>query len=47
MVCAKDGLPTWVCELMVAQHTVEAAIERIHGIVASLHFPIVPAKAAN
>ena len=27
VVCAADGLPTWVCELMVAKPTIDEAIQ--------------------
>ena len=42
--CVKDGLPTWICELMVSKPTVKEAIAFINSITASLDVPIVPAK---
>ena len=43
-VCVKDGLPTWICELMVSKPTVKEAIAFINSITASLDVPIVSAK---
>ena len=36
VVCASDGLPTWVCELMVAKPTVDEAIAFVKGIEAEI-----------
>lgn len=47
MVCVEDGLPTWVCELMVVKPTVEEAIEFINAIEADLDIPIDPAPKAT
>jgi carnosine synthase len=48
VVCAKDGLPTWICELMVVKPTVQEAIDFVKSIEASLDIPIdpLPAKPA-
>ena len=40
-VCVKDGLPTWICELMVCKPTVKEAIDFVNAITASLDVPIV------
>lgn len=32
VVCAQDGLPSWVCELMVTRSTVDEAIEYVKSI---------------
>lgn len=42
VVCVEDGLPTWVCELMVVKPTVEEAIAFIKQIEESLDIPITP-----
>ncbi len=42
VVCVADGLPTWVCELMVVKPTVQEAIEFINSIEASIKLPIAP-----
>ncbi len=44
VVCVDDGLPTWVCELMVIKPTVQEAIDFIKSIEAQLNIPIVPNK---
>jgi len=36
-----DGMPTWVCELMVVKPTVEEAITFIKAIDQALDIPIV------
>lgn len=36
-----DGMPTWVCELMVVKPTIEEAIEFVKAIEAGLDIPIV------
>jgi len=41
-VCVEDGLPTWVCELMVQARTVEEAIARMKALEAQLVLPITP-----
>lgn len=41
-VCVADGLPTWVCELMVVKPTVQEAIAFVKQIEESLTIPIVP-----
>jgi carnosine synthase len=41
-VCVEDGLPTWVCELMVVKPTVQEAIDFIKQIEESLDIPITP-----
>jgi hypothetical protein len=41
-VCVADGLPTWVCELMVVKPTVQEAIDFIKQIEESLDIPITP-----
>lgn len=42
VVCVADGLPTWVCELMVVKPTVQEAIDFVTSIDASLDIPIDP-----
>jgi carnosine synthase len=42
VVCVADGLPTWVCELMVVKPTVQEAIDFIQQIEADLVIPIDP-----
>jgi carnosine synthase len=42
VVCVADGLPTWVCELMVIKPTVQEAIDFINSIEADLDIPIDP-----
>jgi carnosine synthase len=42
VVCVADGLPTWVCELMVVKPTVQEAIDFINSIEADLDIPIDP-----
>lgn len=46
VVCVADGLPTWVCELMVVKPSVQDAINFIQQIEAELVIPIdaPPAK---
>lgn len=44
VVCVEDGLPTWVCELMVIKPTVDEAIEFIKQIETELDIPIDPAS---
>lgn len=44
VVCVQDGLPTWVCELMVVKPAVQEAIDFIKQIEAELVIPIDPAK---
>lgn len=44
VVCVEDGLPTWVCELMVVKPTVEEAIAFVKQIEAELDIPIDPAS---
>lgn len=47
VVCVEDGLPTWICEIMVIKPTVQEAIDFVKKIEASLE-PIIdplPAKA--
>lgn len=41
-VCVKDGLPTWVCEIMVTKPNVREAIQFIQDIEAALDIPITP-----
>ena len=36
-----DGMPTWVCELMVVKPTIEEAITFVKAIDAALDIPIV------
>jgi hypothetical protein len=47
VTCVADGLPTWVCELMVVKPTVVEAIDFIKAIEADMVIPIdpLPAKA--
>lgn len=40
VVCAEDGMPTWMYEMMVAKPTVEEAITFIKGIEEAVHIPI-------
>ena len=40
VTCVDDGMPTWVAELMVAKPTVEAAIEFVQQIEASVVVPV-------
>jgi hypothetical protein len=42
VVCVEDGLPTWVCELMVVKPTVEEAITFIKDIEAGMDIIIDP-----
>ncbi|KAL6747588.1 ATP-grasp domain-containing protein [Haematococcus lacustris] len=39
-VCVKDGLPTWVCDIMIIRPTVHEAIEVLQKIEAELVLPI-------
>lgn len=39
-VCVHDGLPTWVCEIMVKKPTVQEAVEFIKDVEKSLDIPI-------
>lgn len=41
MTGVKDGMPTWVCELMVVRPSVEEAISFVKAIDAALQIPIV------
>lgn len=41
-VCAADGLPTWICELMTTKPTVKEAIEFVKAISDGLQVPITP-----
>ena len=41
-MCVADGLPTWVCELMVEKPTVVEAIAFIKQVEESLNIPITP-----
>ena len=36
-----DGMPTWVCEVMVVKPSVEEAIEFVKAIEAKLEIPII------
>lgn len=36
----RDGMPTWVCELMVVKPTVDEAITFVKAINAALEIPI-------
>jgi hypothetical protein len=40
-----DGLPTWVCELMVVKPTVQEAIDFVKHIEESFVIPITPLPA--
>lgn len=40
VVGPEDGMPTWVCELMVIKPTVEEAIAFMTGIEKGLKIPI-------
>ena len=40
VVGPEDGMPTWVCELMVIRPTVEEAIEFMTAIEKGLQVPI-------
>uniref|UniRef100_A0A7S0RDS3 ATP-grasp domain-containing protein n=1 Tax=Chlamydomonas leiostraca TaxID=1034604 RepID=A0A7S0RDS3_9CHLO len=46
-VCVADGLPTWVCEIMVTKPNVHDAIAFVKDIDASLDIPITPAPLAH
>ncbi|KAF5841959.1 ATP-grasp domain-containing protein [Dunaliella salina] len=41
-ISVADGLPTWVCEIMVTKPKVQDAITFIKDIAASLDIPIIP-----
>jgi hypothetical protein len=45
VVCVEDGLPTWVCELMVVKPTVDEAIEFIKSIEEGMDIVIDPLPA--
>eukprot|EP00775_Hariotina_reticulata_P008709 gene8709-8890_t len=45
VVCVEDGLPTWVCEVMVIKPTVEEAIDFIKKIEEEMVIPIEPLPA--
>jgi biotin carboxylase len=47
VICVQDGLPTWVCEVMVARPTVEEAIEYVKQIEQEIQqaMPIEPLPA--
>jgi hypothetical protein len=47
VVCVEDGLPTWVCELMVVKPTVEEAIAFIKDIEAGMDIVIDPPPKAK
>eukprot|EP00878_Enallax_costatus_P017564 GHUV01018451.1.p1 GENE.GHUV01018451.1~~GHUV01018451.1.p1 ORF type:complete len:258 (+),score=68.58 GHUV01018451.1:84-857(+) len=47
VVCVEDGLPTWVCELMVVKPTVQEAIDFVKLIEQELDIPIDPASPAR
>lgn len=41
VTCVTDGMPTWVCELMVVKPSVEEAITFVKAIDQALDIPIV------
>ncbi len=41
VTCVTDGMPTWVCELMVVKSSVEEAITFVKAIDQALDIPIV------
>ena len=41
-ICVKDGLPTWICELMATKPKVKDAIEFVKSIADGLKVPIKP-----
>ena len=47
-VCVKDGMPTWVAEIMVSMRPVQVAIEWIMDMEknVSANMPITPTSAA-
>ncbi|KAI8466821.1 MAG: ATP-grasp domain-containing protein [Monoraphidium minutum] len=45
VVCVEDGLPTWICEIMVVKPTVQEAIDFIKSIEESLDIKIDPHPA--
>lgn len=47
VVCVEDGLPTWVCELMVVKPTVQEAIDFVNEIERQLDIPIDPLPAKS
>lgn len=46
-VCVEEGLPTWICELMVTKPTVREAITFVKQIADSLDVPIRPVLNAH
>ncbi|GBF94433.1 hypothetical protein Rsub_07247 [Raphidocelis subcapitata] len=42
VVCVEDGLPTWVCELMVVKPTVQEAIDFVKAIEEGMDIVIDP-----
>ena len=40
VTAASDGMPTWVCEMMVTKDSVEEAIEYITDLEARIEVPI-------
>jgi hypothetical protein len=45
VVCVADGLPTWVCELIVAKPAVQEAIAFMQQIEQELDIPVDPLPA--
>lgn len=41
-MCVEDGLPTWVCELMVVKPTVQEAIDFVQSIEKAMDIVIDP-----
>jgi carnosine synthase len=47
VVCVADGLPTWVCELIVAKPTIQEAIDFMQQIEQQLEIPVDPLPVTN
>ncbi|CAG9461129.1 unnamed protein product [Pedinophyceae sp. YPF-701] len=44
VVCKEEGMPTWVCEIMVSMPTVQEGIEFVKEVERELELPIVSKK---
>lgn len=47
MTCVEDGLPTWVCEVMVTKPSMEAALEYVRKVESDIDRIIKITPAAD
>jgi len=46
VVCVKDGMPSWICEIMVTRPSLKEAIEYVKSVEQELKLDIAPLKVA-